>query len=80
MGPPLLLKRQIPQKQRETDSTTGASEDTTMHTQTHVCVVHASGRGLLAAGAAQAQDDRGQQKRSRQIVIGEALTIRSERR
>jgi hypothetical protein len=33
---------------------------------------------LLAAGAAQAQDGRGEQKRGREVVIGEALTIRSE--
>ena len=33
---------------------------------------------LAAPGAARAQDNRGAQQRSREIVIGEALTIRSE--
>ena len=44
----------------------------------HTCVwVTLLGAMLLAAGAAQAQDDRGEQKHRRGIVIGEALTIRS---
>ncbi|MGH9239996.1 MAG: alpha/beta hydrolase [Vicinamibacterales bacterium] len=49
-----------------------------MHTRRTCVWVTLLGAVLLAAGAAQAQDGRGEQKRGREIVIGEALTIRSE--
>ena len=48
-----------------------------MHTKRTCVGVTLLGAMLLTAGAAQAQAGRGEQKRSREIVIGEAVTVRS---